>query len=169
MSTNHLAPRYAISSIPPVTSSLLSPNILLNTIFSNTLSFLSSRNVSDQVSHPYKTTGKIIVLYILILNFWIVTWKTEDSAPNASKHSLTSIHALPTVVQNKRPVQSAVYLPIENQSEPRQWQHCTFCVQITITFGNNIFISKLLFEFQLQVILSWLHAVYLNRSFYCIA
>jgi len=27
-------------------------------MFSNTLSFLSSRNVSDQVSHPYKTTGK---------------------------------------------------------------------------------------------------------------
>ena len=36
----------------PVTSSLLGPNILLNTMFSNTLSFLSSRNVSDQVSHP---------------------------------------------------------------------------------------------------------------------
>ena len=44
----------------PVTSSLLGPNILLNTIFSNTLSFLSSFNVSDQVSHPYKTTGKIM-------------------------------------------------------------------------------------------------------------
>ena len=39
-----------------VTSSLLGPNILLSTIFSNTLSFLSSLNVSDQVSHPYKTT-----------------------------------------------------------------------------------------------------------------
>ena len=65
-STNHLAPRYAISSI---TSSLLGPNILLNTMFSNTLSFLSSLNVSDQASHPYKTTGKIIVLYILIFNF----------------------------------------------------------------------------------------------------
>jgi len=31
-------------------------------MYSNTLSFLSSRNVSNQVSHPYKTTGKIIVL-----------------------------------------------------------------------------------------------------------
>jgi len=61
-STNHLAPRYAISSIPPVTSSLLGPNILPNTMFSNTLSFLSSRNVSDQVSHPYKTARKTIVL-----------------------------------------------------------------------------------------------------------
>ena len=49
----------------PITSSLLGPNILLNTIFSNTLSFLSSLNVSDKVSHPYKTTGKIIILYVL--------------------------------------------------------------------------------------------------------
>ena len=34
----------------PVTSSFLSPNIVLNTMFSNTLSFLSSRNVNDQVA-----------------------------------------------------------------------------------------------------------------------
>ena len=33
VSTNNLAPRYAISSIPPVTSSLLGPNILLNAMF----------------------------------------------------------------------------------------------------------------------------------------
>ena len=33
-STNHLASHYAISSIPPVTSSLLGPNILFNTMFS---------------------------------------------------------------------------------------------------------------------------------------
>jgi len=32
-----------------ITSSLVGPYILLNSIFSNTLSFLSSRNVSDQV------------------------------------------------------------------------------------------------------------------------
>ena len=57
-STDHLAPRYAISSIPP-----------LPRPFSNSLSFLSSLNVSAQVSHPYKTTGKIIVLYILIFKF----------------------------------------------------------------------------------------------------
>jgi fumarate reductase subunit D len=54
----------------PVTSSLLGPNILLNIMFSNTLSFISSRNVNDQVSHPYKTIGKIIVLYILIFNLY---------------------------------------------------------------------------------------------------
>ena len=45
-----------------VTSSLLVPNILFSTLFSNTLSLHSSLNVSDQVSHPYKTTDKIIVL-----------------------------------------------------------------------------------------------------------
>jgi len=43
----------------PVTLSLLGPNILLCTLFSNTLSLHSSLNVSDQVSDPYKT-GKII-------------------------------------------------------------------------------------------------------------
>ena len=53
----------------PVTSSHRGPNILLNTMFSNTLSFLSSRNVNEQVSHPYETTGKIIVLYILIFRY----------------------------------------------------------------------------------------------------
>ena len=42
----------------PVTPSLLSPNIPLNTLFSNTPSLRSSLNVSDQVSHPYKTTGR---------------------------------------------------------------------------------------------------------------
>jgi len=52
-----------------VTSPLLGPNILLNTMFSNTLNFLSSRNINDQTSHPYKTTGKIIILYILIFKF----------------------------------------------------------------------------------------------------
>ena len=35
----------------PVTSSLLGPNIFLNTLFSNTLSLRSSLKVSDQVSH----------------------------------------------------------------------------------------------------------------------
>jgi hypothetical protein len=44
---------------PPVTSSLLGSNTFLNTLFSNTLSLRSSLNVSDQVSHPYRTTGNI--------------------------------------------------------------------------------------------------------------
>src|SRR5215469_12322131 len=35
----------------PVTSSLLGPNTLLNTLFSNTLSLCSSLNVSDQVRY----------------------------------------------------------------------------------------------------------------------
>jgi len=53
----------------PVNSSLLGPNILLNTLFSNTLSPHSFLNVSDQVSHPYKTTGKIIILYNFVFKF----------------------------------------------------------------------------------------------------
>jgi hypothetical protein len=51
-----------------VTSSLLGPNILLSTVFSNTLSLRSSLNVMDQVSHPYKTR-KIVILYTLFFRF----------------------------------------------------------------------------------------------------
>jgi hypothetical protein len=53
----------------PVASSLVDPNILLGTLFPNTLSLFSSRSVRDQVSHPYKTTGKTTVLYALIFLF----------------------------------------------------------------------------------------------------
>jgi hypothetical protein len=38
-------------------------------LFSNTLSLCSSLSVRDQVSHPYKTTGRIMVLYILTFTF----------------------------------------------------------------------------------------------------
>jgi hypothetical protein len=55
---------------PPVTLSLLSPNILLSTLFSNALSLYSSVNVRDHVSHPYKTTDKIIILHILIFKLF---------------------------------------------------------------------------------------------------
>jgi len=55
---------------PLVTSSLLSLNILLRTLFSNTLTRGSSIRVRDQVSHPNKTTGKIIVLYISIFRYF---------------------------------------------------------------------------------------------------
>ena len=52
----------------PVTSSLLGTNISQH-LFSDTLSLRSSINMSDQVSHPYKTRGKIIVLCILMFKF----------------------------------------------------------------------------------------------------
>jgi hypothetical protein len=44
----------------PVTSSLFGPNILLNTLFSNTRSLCSSLNVRDQVSYP-------LLLFIIII------------------------------------------------------------------------------------------------------
>jgi len=56
----------------PVTSFLLDLNTLLNTLFSNTLSLHFSLNVSDQVSHPCKTTGNIIVLFIHLVNLWAI-------------------------------------------------------------------------------------------------
>ena len=58
-----------------VSLSLLGPNIILNTLFSNILSLRSSLNVSDQVSHPYTTTGKVIVsLCLSLLYECFITW-----------------------------------------------------------------------------------------------
>jgi hypothetical protein len=50
---------------PPATSSLLGRNILLSTLFS----VYSSLNVRNDVSYPYKTTGRITVLCNLIFKF----------------------------------------------------------------------------------------------------
>ena len=62
----------------PVTSSLLGPNILLNTLFSNILSLRSSLNVSDQVSHLYKTAGKIIVQHSLSSLFILLYFSVRE-------------------------------------------------------------------------------------------
>jgi hypothetical protein len=45
---------------PPVTQSLFDPNILLSTLFSNTVNLRFSLNVKDQVSRPYRTPGQIL-------------------------------------------------------------------------------------------------------------
>jgi hypothetical protein len=71
----------------PVTSSLLDPNILLITLFSNTLILCSFLNVRDQVSHPYKTTGRIMVFIFKHLHSWTEGGKTKHSESNGSKHS----------------------------------------------------------------------------------
>jgi len=69
----------------PITSSLLGLNIFLSTF-----SLPSSLTVSNQDLHPYKTTGKITVLYILSFYYRIANWKTKDPTTNDRKHSLTS-------------------------------------------------------------------------------
>jgi len=56
--------------------------------YSLTPSACSFLSVRDQASHPYKTTGRITVLYVLIFIFFgVANWKT-DSALNDSKHTL---------------------------------------------------------------------------------
>ena len=48
----------------PVTSSPLGPNSLLSNSFSNTLSLRFPLNVTNQVSHPYKTTENYSSVYL---------------------------------------------------------------------------------------------------------
>jgi hypothetical protein len=72
----------------PASSFLLGPNILLSTLFSNTLNLWSSLSVRDQISHSYKTTGTIMFFFIYF-NFYVFREETgrQDSEKNGSKHS----------------------------------------------------------------------------------
>jgi fucose permease len=82
---------------PPNIPSLFGPNILLNSLFSYrpALSLCSCLNVRDQVSHPYKTTGKILVLCILIFTFLDSKHEARISELNDSKHCPNSIFSSP--------------------------------------------------------------------------
>jgi hypothetical protein len=76
---------------PPVTSSLFGPNILLSNLFSNTLCLCSFLNVRYQVSHPYRTTGKIIYEYYVFRQqtrrkiFWTVWLITSIKIKSSGK------------------------------------------------------------------------------------
>jgi hypothetical protein len=59
-----------IMQSPPASLHFISgPDTLLRTLFSNPLNLCFLLGVTDQVSAPYKTNGKITVLYILICEF----------------------------------------------------------------------------------------------------
>ena len=69
-----------------VTSSLTGPNIFPSTLSFNTFSLCSSRDVTDQVSHPYKIMGKISVLCTLIC---ILDSKWEDKLLSVPRNVYT--------------------------------------------------------------------------------
>ena len=75
---------------------LLGPNTLLCILFSGNLSLgpCAFFNARDQVSHPYKTTGRIIVLFTLNLKFLIANAETKDSGRNGRIHFRNSVCCL---------------------------------------------------------------------------
>jgi hypothetical protein len=81
----------------PVQSSLLGPNILLSNLFSNTVSLRSLLHVSDQVSHPYRTTDKII--FLLLLLYTIFLYKITDD-PNLTLTSYVAVTNVTTCYHN---------------------------------------------------------------------
>lgn len=68
------------------TSFILGPNILM-ILLSNIFILCYLLGVGDYVSHSCKTTGKIIILYVLVLTFWDSRWKTVYSELNDNKRS----------------------------------------------------------------------------------
>jgi hypothetical protein len=60
---------FIVHLLSPVTSSVLGRNIFLRTLFSNNLILCPLLILGDQVWHPYKTSGRIMVLCILTFTF----------------------------------------------------------------------------------------------------
>jgi hypothetical protein len=61
-------------------SSLVGPNIFLNIYIFYILGLCATFNVTDQVSHPYTTTGKITNPNIRILKFSFLGCKQEHKS-----------------------------------------------------------------------------------------
>jgi hypothetical protein len=78
-------PHYAVFFTLLLLHPLGSKYSSLRTLFSNTLKQCSSLKVTDQISHPYKTTGKVIGLYILIRMFLDNRQEDENSELEGSK------------------------------------------------------------------------------------
>lgn len=58
-----------------LTPSNLGQNTILDILFSNALSLRSPLKLRDQLAHPYKITGSVIVMY---LNLYILTQQWQD-------------------------------------------------------------------------------------------
>jgi hypothetical protein len=83
---------------PSITPSLCGLNILLSTLFSNTLSLCSCLIVRDQVLHPFRTTDK---KYNLVYsNFYVFRQKTSrQKVLNRMVASITRIRSLLNFLQ----------------------------------------------------------------------
>jgi hypothetical protein len=71
---------------PPATSSFLGPNVLLSSLFENTFNLCCSCSMRDKISYPYKITGKVVFMHILIFKFLQRIWE-DNSKLNVNKHS----------------------------------------------------------------------------------
>jgi hypothetical protein len=77
----------------PTTSFLLGPNILLNTLFPNILIMYSSSVVTDQDSHPQKTTGQIMVARFEVFNAVVMKSSVTQS------ETFNRLHGIPKIME----------------------------------------------------------------------
>jgi wyosine [tRNA(Phe)-imidazoG37] synthetase (radical SAM superfamily) len=61
-----------------VLDDLIAPILIVD----NTTGMIKCGFMGDQVSHPYKTTGKLQFCIFEALYCWTANWKTNNSAPS---------------------------------------------------------------------------------------
>jgi hypothetical protein len=124
---------------------ILCPSIPLSTLFSNTLNLCSSLNMTDQVSHPKKTTHKII--------WYMIETGTSLETSNAQTIHLSKGNCSGTYINIKLP-ESAFHPAFQtmciyserllsllvNHFQVVLFQTCNSC-------GKNVFIWTLFWAF----------------------
>ena len=134
-----------------VTSSLLGTNILPSTLFLNILSLHSSLNMSDQVLHPYTTTGKIInfdVLLTVHLSIFILVICQLDAQNFCFTISLFHAstcfeHHVLIARRSKTVLYSIWYL----HTETSEWSKITKITKITKIYKYEHIVVKFMCEF----------------------
>jgi len=98
----------------PVTSSLLGPNILLNTLFSNTLSLSYSQNISNQVHKKIRSAN----------NGWVLCQVTVWRLATYSLPAQMLLTSKQTAIMN---------VPVRREQPQQQWLTVNAILQKEIT------------------------------------
>jgi hypothetical protein len=136
----------------PASSSFLDPNILLSILFSDTVNLCSSLAGTDQVSHPYKTAGIIIVLCISVFTFLERRWGnkrfwTWDSVQwravslvtawfDVTCEVRTSLYGIETQLECVPILLGYVWFPVLTSSVSALPVHSWFCQDNAVTLTN---------------------------------
>jgi hypothetical protein len=123
------------SLLPPVTSSLLGRNILLSTLFSNTLKMCFPLNMRDQVSHQHKPNRYILISKILNWMVARISWinllrnfvnvnKTRNTITTAAGYDSTDTWS--SKYETKAIVMCCVETSLLNKSQTAFTEHSRY-------------------------------------------
>ena len=94
----------------------------------------------SQVSHPYRITGNIIVLYILIFNFLDTTTTSASNTTNNNNRLGNRVNFLPLIEPN--PTDSPQYVQVSQHVDAEKCKSLIIIIIIIIIIVLVIFMLR---------------------------